>query len=340
MLKGLIWGMLCVFLLLGPAPACAADNPPGPPEQGAPGTEKQESSEQVQLPKTTTPIITDVALTQAYKSFTLQIYPTLNLTGGVFNSNWQQRSVGTGQANATREIVARGDYKSLAIPIILFYGVTPRMDISLSGSFEQNWASNVEPASRAANFGSLGDTGIHMRYRFLDENPAATIVAGYFAVLFPTGHASPLEPKLFGIDQTGGGAFSFTWGIDLFRYVPQVPVLLYANIYYTNFTNGWVKGTRVIYPDQITVNLAMEVPFKKSPDNRWAFLLETLSLWDAGRMLGPKANQAPLAIVSVLPALEFLPCSWFSLAAGVQVPIFGKNTTYNYAPTISFFITF
>ncbi len=94
------------------------------------------------------------------------------------------------------------------------------------------------------------------------------------------------------------------------------------------------------YPDQVTVNLAMEIPFQNSPSNRWAFLLEVLSNWDAGRMFGPQANQAPLAIVSLLPALEFLPFSWFNLAAGVKVDLFGKNTLYAYTPTLACFINF
>ena len=74
--------------------------------------------------------------------------------------------------------------------------------------------------------------------------------------------------------------------------------------------------------------------------NRWAFLLEVLSNWDAGRMFGPKANQAPLAIVNVLPAVEFLPFSWFTLAAGVQVSLIGKNNPYGYTPTLAIFINF
>jgi hypothetical protein len=84
----------------------------------------------------------------------------------------------------------------------------------------------------------------------------------------------------------------------------------------------------------------MEVPFKNSPNNRWAFLLEVLSYWDAGRMFGPKVNQVSSAIVSVLPALEFLPASWFCLAAGVQVSLVGKNSLYGYTPTLALFLNF
>jgi hypothetical protein len=338
--RGLALGFLCLFLCWGMPLAHAAENSPGSPAKGSPEAEKQISSEEMQLPNTTNPIITDIAITQAYKTWTLQITPTLNLAGGVFNSNWQRRSTGPNQPNTIREIGARGDYKSFSIPMELFYGVTPRMGVSLWGSFVQNWASNVEPSSRSANFGSLGDTSIQLRYMFLNGSPTATTVTGFFSVLFPTGHATPLELKLLGIDQTGGGAFSFTWGLNLFKYVPQVPVLLYANIWYTNFTDGWVNGARVYYPDQFTVNFALEVPLKKSPSNRWAFLVEVLSNWDAGRMFGPKANQAPLAVVYVLPGMEFLPSKWFTLAAGVQIPIIGKNTTFIYAPTLALFFNF
>jgi hypothetical protein len=321
-IRGIIGGLLCLVLLGAAVPGRAADQPP------------------VELPNTTGPIITDLAITQTYKTWTVQITPTLNVTGGVFNANWQRRRAGSNQANLVREIGAPGDYRNLVIPVEIFYGLTPRMDMSITTSFVQNWASNVEPSSRGANFGSLGDTSFQLRYRLLNGSPTAATVTGYVSVLCPTGHASPLEPKLLGIDQTGAGTFSFTWGLDVFKYVPRVPVLLYANIWYTNWANGWVNGARVNYPDQITANFAMEFPLKKSAGNRWAFLLEVLSSWDAWRLLGPKANQAPLALVSVLPAVEFLPCSWLTLAAGVQVPLIGRNTSFVYAPTLALYINF
>ena len=294
----------------------------------------------VELPNTTGPIVTDSAITQPFKTWSAQITPTLNFIGGVFNSNWQRRHAGANQSTRQLQIAAEGDYRSFQVPAQLNYGLTPRMDISLTVPFMQNWASNVGPLSRAANFGSLGDASLALRYMFLKGSPTATTVTGFASVLLPTGHASPLEPKLLGIDQTGSGTFGFTWGIDVFKYVPQVPILLYANCWYTNFADGWVNGTRVYYPDQLTVNFAMEVPFKNSPSNRWAFLLEVLSNWDAGRMFGPKANQSPTATVNVFPAVEFLPFSWFTLAAGVQVSLIGKNTPYAYTPTLALFISF
>jgi hypothetical protein len=337
--RGLLVGFLCLFLFWGMLPAHAHEpffrtsvkEDPEPALQEAP---------ELQLPNTTGPIATDIAITQAYKTWTLQVTPTLNLTGGVFDSNWQRRSVGVNLSSRVHEFSARGDYMSFLIPVQLYYGLAPRMDLSLSTSFEQNWASNVDPASQAANFGSIQDTSIQLRYMLLNGGQTGTTVTAYFSALFPTGHASPLEPKLLGIDQTGGGAFSFTWGIDIFKYVPQGPVLFYANLWYTNFLDGRVSGARVYYPDNITLNFAMEVPLNKSTSNRWAFLLEVLSNWDAGRMIGHKSNQSPFDLVSVLPAVEFLPYKWFTLAAGVQVPLIGRNSTFSYAPTLAVFFNF
>jgi len=70
------------------------------------------------------------------------------------------------------------------------------------------------------------------------------------------------------------------------------------------------------------------------------FLLEVLSNWSAGRMIGPKANQSPQALIRSLPALEFLPTIWFQLAAGDQVPLFGKNTQHSYTPRLNCFFSF
>jgi hypothetical protein len=333
--KVLVSGLLGFLLLGAPAPAWAsqaslASSTQAPPEQAS----------EISLPRTTSPIITDNAIIQSFQTWSMQITSTLSFVGGDFSPNWQRRPVGANQATKKKQVEVAGDYRSLQVPVRLYYGLTPRLDVSVTVPFIQNWVSNMGPASRAAHFGSIGDSSLNLRYMFLNGKPTAPTVTGYFSVLFPTGHATNLEPKLQSIDQTGSGAFAFTWGIDFFTSLSQGPILFYANVWYTNFADGWVNGARVYYPDQVTVNLAIEVPLKNSPNNRWTFLLEMLSSWDAGRMFGPKANQAPSAIVSVLPALEFLPTSWFNVALGVQVDLIGKNTQYTYSPILACFINF
>ena len=319
-MKTFLAGLAIFVLLCAPKGAGAkAHHPPNQPFS--------ESDSEASLPNTTGPIITDDALVQPYRTWCVQITPTIPFVGGKFSQNWQRRSV-------------HGNYRSLQVPVDVFYGLTPQMDTSFEFNFIQNWASNVGQANRAASFGSLGDSSFSLRYRFLDGKTTAPTLTGYFSVLFPTGHAGNLEPKLLGIDQTGNGAFAFTWGLDFFTYLPRGPILFYANVWYTNYAAGRVNGQPVYYPDQVTVNVAFEVPLKKSSRNRWAFLLEILSTWDAGRLFGPRANQSATALITILPALEFLPTERFTLAAGVQVDLFGKNTHYTYTPTLAWFINF
>lgn len=333
-MKVLLAGLLAFSLLCAPASTGAHEASPS----SRPAQPQQES--EISLPNTTGPIVTDEAITQPYKTWNIQITPTCYFVGGVFSRNWQRRPVGSNQQTRKQQINDTGDYRSFQVPVQVYYGLAPRMDISATVPFVQNWAYNVGPANQAASFGSLGDSTLSLRYRFLDGQATAPTVTGYVSVLFPTGHANNLKPQRLGIDQTGNGAFAFTWGIDFFTYIPKGPMLFYANVWYTNFADGAVNGIRVYYPDQITFNLALEVPLKKSTENRWAFLLEVLSNWDAGRMLGPKANQSSTVLITILPALEFLPTSLFTMALGVQVDLFGKNTHYAYTPTLALFFNF
>jgi len=273
------------------------------------------------IPSTTGPIITDIALPQATGTASLQIIGLFAITGGNFNSSWQRVSAG-------------GDYLSLAVPVIFYYGIAPRMEIQFFTSYIQNWASNVGSASQSANFGGIGDSGLLLKYLFVQEQEKIPAVAGILIVGFPTGHHRHLNSRLLGIDQLGTGAYSFTVGMDIFKYVK--PLLLYGNIWYTGFTDATVGGQKVYYPDKIILNGAMEWPLAK----RWVFLLELVSTWDAGRLIGTRANQPATAIVSVLPALEFLPTTWFNLALGIQVDLVGKNTPYSCTPVVNVLVNF
>jgi hypothetical protein len=293
-LKILISGLLSAILCLSLAAVVAAKSPSASTKLTHPVESSGHS-----LPSTTGPVVTDSAITQAYNTWSAQITPTLAFTGGVFSPDWQRRGVGSNLPTRQQQISVAGNYKSLQVPVQLYYGLTSRLDASVTVPFMQNWASAVGPASQAANFGSLGDCTLTLRYMVVDGSFTATKVTGYFSVLVPAGHARQLESKLLDIDQTGIGAFAFTWGLDIFKYLPQVPILLYGNLWYTNYADGKVNGAKVYYSDQVTANFALEIPFQNSPKNCWAFLLEFLSTWDAGRMIGPQGNQASSATISV-----------------------------------------
>jgi hypothetical protein len=277
-------------------------------------------------PHTTGPIITDTGIPQALGTATLFIPWFLAFTGGNFSPGW--RRVGAG-----------GDFRSLSGSMQLYYGVLPRTSVYVVVPYLHNWAWDVnQPAptgQRGANFGGLGDVSLTGKHLLLDEQPYFPAISGIFSATFPSGHHLHLNPGNLGTDQLGRGAYAFTPGLNFYKYVP--PVLLYANLWYTMYTAATVAGDRLYYPDRVTVNLALEWPLLK---DRWVFLWEVVSYYDAGRLCGHAANAAPQALLSTQVGLEFLASHDFSFVPGVLIDLMGKNTSYNFTPNLSVFYYF
>jgi hypothetical protein len=101
---------------------------------------------------------------------------------------------------------------------------------------------------------------------------------------------------------------------------------------------GRPVSTRVRnYPrDFVTVNLAAEYPMTK----KWIALVELTSTWNAGRLIGHKANVAPTPLLnllplSILPGIEYMATDKFSLALGLKIDLLGKDAPANIAPYLS-----
>jgi hypothetical protein len=277
-------------------------------------------------PHSTGPIITDTAIPQALGTATLFMPWFLAFTGGNFSSGWRRVSAG-------------GNFRSLLGSMQLYYGVLPNTSVYAVVPYLHNWAWDVtQPAptgQRSANFGGLADVSLTGKHLFLDEQPYFPAISGIFTVNFPSGHHLHLNPGNLGTDQLGRGAYTFTPGLNFYKYV--TPVLLYANLWYTMSTAATVAGNRLYYPDRVTVNLALEWPLIK---DRWNFLWELVSSYDGGRIFGPAANTAPQALISTQIGLEFLATDDFSLVPGIFIDLLGKNTTYNFTPNLSVFYYF
>jgi hypothetical protein len=276
--------------------------------------------------ETTGPIITDTTIPQDLGTATLFMPWFLAASGANFSPGW-------------RRVNAGGDYLSLLGQMQLYYGLFPRTEVYLVMPYLHNWARNVNQAGplgqRNADFGGLGDISLTAKYLLLDEQPNFPAVAGILTTTFPTGPHRHLNPGNLGTDQLGQGSYVFTPGLNFFKYVP--PVLLYVNLWYTMSTGATVAGSRNYSPDRVTVNLAVEWPLVP---HRLIFLWEMVSYFDAGRLLGPRSNQAPQALVSTLPGLEFMASQDWAFVAGVQIGLFGKNTSCNLTPNFSVFYYF
>jgi hypothetical protein len=246
------------------------------------------------------------------------------------------------------------------------YGLWNNLEVFVVIPFVQNWANSVnEPGpngERSASFGGIGDVNLTFKYRLVEETETRPTVTALFATGFPTGHFKHFNPGRLGTDQIGGGAYAFTTGLNVSKYVK--PFVLYGNLWYTMQTafsgredrsplvaafdeegvptGELAEGDPVAtkfrnYPrDIITVNLAAEYPIT----GKWVALLELTSSWDGGRLFGHKANVAPAALVSVMPGIEYMATEKFSLALGVNVDLVGKNTSVNLTPLLSMVYAF
>jgi hypothetical protein len=325
-------------------PAMAADaREPGPakPATAAGETQSEGRGEGFQpepakdeCPTTFGPIITDTAIPIEPGKFALQPTFGLGFTTHNFSPSW-------------RRITAEGDFKSFGMSLKLTYGLWNNLEVFAVIPYIHNWASSVqEPGprgERAAGFGGLGDINLTFKYRLVEETEAAPTVSAIFSPTFPSGHFRHLNPGRLGTDAIGGGTYAFTSGFNVSKYLK--PLILYGNFWYTMQTDSTTVGVDADdnpihnqnHPrDYVTVNLAAEYPFTK----KWIALLELTSYWDGGRLIGHQADQAPTALLSVVPGIEYMATDKFSLALGVQIDLAGKNTAANLTPLLSMVYAF
>jgi len=314
---------------------------------------KSEEAQEDECPSTFGPIITDTAIPIEKGKFAIQPTWGLSLVTKTLSPSWRRTSAG-------------GNFKSFGMDWKFTYGLLNNLEVFMVIPFVHNWANNAdEPGpngERSASFTGLGDIDLTFKYRLVEETESRPTVTALFTTGFPTGHFRHLNPGRLGMDEIGGGAYAFTTGLNVSKWVK--PFIFYGNLWYTMQTaftgredrsplvsvldeNGVETGeleegdpvaTKVRnYPrDIITVNLAAEYPITK----KWVALLELTSSWDGGRLFGHKANLAPAALVSVMPAIEYMATEKFSLALGVNFDLVGKNTDANITPLLSMVYAF
>jgi hypothetical protein len=315
--------------------------------------EEKEAAKEEECPATFGPIITDTAIPIDKGMFAIQ--PT-----------WGLSFVTDGLTQSWRRVSAGGNFKSFVMDWKLTYGLWNNLEVFVVVPYVHNWATSVNElgpnGEGAADFGGIADINLTFKYRLVEETETRPTVSALFATDFPTGHFRHFNPGRLGTDEIGGGAYAFTTGLNLSKYVK--PFIFYGNIWYTMQTaftgredrsplvavfdeNGVATGeleegdpraTNVRnYPrDIITVNLAAEYPLTK----KWVALLELTSAWDGGRLIGHQANLAPAALVSVLPGIEYMATDKFSLALGLNIDLVGKNIDATITPLLSMVYAF
>ena len=270
------------------------------------------------------PLITDTAVPIGQGNVNIQPLAQFGFQGGQFSPNW-------------RRVSSHGDFYNLQVPVQFTYGLTPNTDVQLIIPYLHNWARDARLPSRgtgSADFGGPGDTNLNLKHRLLEDTsrtPTCTVLAGCG---FPTGHHRYLNPQKLGTDRLGSGAFAFTAGLNLSKWL--YPVYLYANLWYTVPTTAFVDGKRIHPRDKVTLNLAAE--WYLTP--QWAVIWEFYSNWQAGNLVGPKSQEPAQALLGLVVGLEYILNEHWCFAGGLAVDAAGKKIGYNYTPILTFQYTF
>lgn len=284
-------------------------------------------------PNTTGPLITDTAVPTGKGKFSLQPFWTLSFMQGNFTANGARRSSG-------------GDFVSFNLPVKFIYGLAQNLEIYAVVPYVHNWAGQVKEAgpggNRAADFGGLGDISLSLKYQLLKETQWRPTVSALFSVDFPTGHRYGLNPGRLGTDALGAGAYAFTLGANLAKWLG--PVYVNANLWYSLAADspGPVahrqSGPRLIPVhgrDLINWNMAAEYPLT----TRWVALLEFYSAWEVGPMFG-RSHEPTSILLGIVPGVEFLFSPRWSCALGVALELAGKNNPYTYTPIFTMIFNF
>lgn len=322
MLLLFLWLMLTAATVVGADLATTGGQPIASGQEEAAGEqpEAKEKSNEIEYPETFGPIISETAI--PIDKGALEIQPLFNLgfTTNTFTQSWRRETAG-------------GNFKSFGMEWKFNYGIWDNMEAFIVVPYVHNWANDVNVpgpnGQRSANSGGIGDITFTAKYRFITETDTLPTVTAQFTTDFPTGRFRRPNPAKLSTDVIGGGAYVFTAGLDLSKYLQ--PFVIYGNIWYSMSTafsqrvddeNGLGADIRIYPRDFVTANLAVEYPITK----KWIALVEMLSFWDGGRLFGHKSNVPPAALVSILPGIEYMAHERVALALGVQIDLIGKNT--------------
>lgn len=284
-------------------------------------------------PDTTGPLITDTAVPTAKGKFSLQPFWSLSFKGGDFSSRWGRRSAG-------------GDFVSFNLPVKFIYGLAPNLEVYAIVPYVHNWAGHVEnpgpKGNRSADFGGLGDISLSLKYQLLKETQWRPTVSALVSVGFPSGHRYGLNPGRLGADALGAGAYAFTLGANLAKWLG--PVYVNANLWYSLAASppGVVAHRQsgpLLVPvhgrDLINGNLAAEYPLT----TRWVALLEFYSAWEVGPVFG-RFHEPTSILLGIVPGVEFIFSPRWSCALGVALDLAGENSPYAYTPIFSLICNF
>jgi hypothetical protein len=284
-------------------------------------------------PATAGPIIVDTAVPTPPGQLIIQPYWSLGFVAGNFSPSWRRVSAG-------------GNFRSFQMPLKITYGLFQNLEIYGQMAFIHNWANQVQdsnaPGRHSASFSGVSDLTLVLKYQLMEETTWRPTVTTFLNVDFPTGHHFRTNPARLGLDVQGGGAYAFTGGFNLSKWLG--PVYLYSNLWYSISSRELGASPHllasplmgpVLSRDVITWNMAAEWPLS----GKWVALLEFYSSW-AMNPLFHRSQQSPSILMGVLPGIEYIFNPRWSCELGVALDLAGRNSLHGCTPIFSVIMTY
>jgi hypothetical protein len=328
----LLW--LWVFLFLGLSPISAAPQGTGAGavlEKPQPTSEQPTAEKKEEAPTTCGPLISDTCIPIEEHHASLQWLGALSFYIHNFSANW-------------RHVSAGGNLYTFNMPVKFTYGPTKNLELYIVAPFIVNWINDANVAApngkNSGSYAGIGDITTVAKYLMVEEGeirPAVTLVGG---VLWPSGHAHHLNPNFLGQDTVGTGSFSFTTGINLYKWVK--PFLVYSNIWLNSPINMFkLRGSdfpqAVRNRENITFNLAAEYPFNK----QWVLLVEIYSNWTWSNFGTESIGfQSPTTLLGFFPGIEYIPTDKWAFTLGCALDTIGKFGSQKITPAFSVYYNF
>ncbi|MEX0961329.1 MAG: hypothetical protein WDZ28_00520 [Simkaniaceae bacterium] len=241
-------------------------------------------------------------------------------------------------------------------PLYLFQtGITNWLDTSMTVSAVfnnqgSNWASNI------------GDTTWGFGIQLYRESPYIPGFRGTVTQTFPTGKYEKLDPKKEGIDATGGGAYTTTFGLNFGKVIWQLnplhPFAVRFNINYTItaptnvkefnvFGGGFGTDGKIKPGNTFNTNFGIEY----SITQKWVAALDVVydytnsSNFSGRKGVDVNGQEASLGApsssqLSFAPAIEYNPSSTFGYVGGVWFTGCGRNSSNFVSLVFTFYAVF
>ena len=295
------------------------------PTSELPGPEAKKE----EVPTTCGPLISDTCIPIEEHHASLQVLWGLSLVRTFADNNWKSVNAG-------------GNFGTFIMPVKFTFGPTKHLEIYTIAPLIVNYVNNATVpgpgGETSATYTGIGDISLFAKYLFIEEGkfaPWMPAVTAVFGTGFPTGHASHLNPRFLTVDEIGTGAFTFTTGVNLYKWLK--PFLFYSNlwistpvnIYPTNFSN-------IRSREYVTANLAVEYPFNK----KWIGLVEFYSTWTWQPIVSAQGYQSPATLLGVLPGVEYFINDKWALSLGTAVDLAGKSTPLKVTPLFTVYYNF